>query len=110
MIEELKVIIEMIAGLPHFALWVIAAFWAYKVIVIGSIYGVIRLAITKFHDFLVKPKDVDLDHMCASMNIKKSLILQLSRIPCQFTQLDPMAVNWLKEAIDEKLQKSKPHV
>ena len=110
MIEELKIIIEMIAGLPHFALWVIAAFWAYKVIVIGSIYGVIRLGIVKFHDFLVKPKDVDLDNMCGSMNIKKSLILQLSRVPCQFTQLDPIAVNWLKEAIDEKLQKNKPHV
>lgn len=110
MIEELKVIVEMIADLPSFALWVIAAFWAYKVIVIGSVYGVIRLAINKFHDFLVKPKDVDLDTMCGSINIKKSLILQLSRIPCQYTQLDPNAVNWLKEAIDEKLQRNKPLV
>lgn len=109
MIEELKVIIDMVSKLPNFALWVIAAFWAYKVIVIGSIYGVIRLAINKFHDFLTKPKDVDLDHMCGSMAIKKALILQISRIPCRFTTLDPVALNWLKEAIDEKLQKEFPN-
>lgn len=40
--EELRLLVEMVADLPHMALWVIAAFFAYKVIVVGSIYRVIR--------------------------------------------------------------------
>lgn len=40
--EELRLLVEMVADLPHMALWVVAAFFVYKVIVVGSIYGVIR--------------------------------------------------------------------
>jgi len=50
--DELKLLVDMVANLPSMALWVIAAFWGYKVVVIGSVYGVIRLAIVKLHDWL----------------------------------------------------------
>ena len=54
--DELKLLIEMVANLPQMAIWVLVAFWAYKVVVIGSIYGVIRLAIVKLHDWLTTPR------------------------------------------------------
>ena len=40
--EEMKVLIGMVKDLPNAALWVIAALFAYKVCVVGSIYGVLR--------------------------------------------------------------------
>ena len=51
--EELKILVGMVADLPHMALWVIAAFFAYKVIIVGSVFGVIKLGINKAHDALV---------------------------------------------------------
>lgn len=56
--EELKILVEMVASLPQMAIWVLVAFWCYKVVVIGSIFGIIRLAIIKTHDWLTKPKVV----------------------------------------------------
>ena len=59
MLEEFKELVQLLNNLPHLALWVAAGFWAYKVIVIGSIYGLIRFAIDKLHDWLTKPKAVE---------------------------------------------------
>lgn len=56
--EELKVLVGMVAELPSMALWVVAFFFAYKVVVVGSIYGVIRLAIVKLHSVLTKERVV----------------------------------------------------
>ncbi len=56
--EELKELINMVANIPSMALWVIAAFWAYKVIVIGSVYGLIRFGIDKLYSYLTNPKTV----------------------------------------------------
>lgn len=54
--EELKLLIEMVSTLPTMAIWVLVGFFAYKVICVGSIYGVIRLGITKLHDVIVARK------------------------------------------------------
>lgn len=58
MIEALKELVGIIKELPHIAVWILAGLLFYKVAVIGSIYGVIRLAIEKWHDYLIKPKEV----------------------------------------------------
>lgn len=58
MLEEVKELVQLINSLPHLALWVMAGFWVYKVVMIGSIYGLIHFAIDKMHDWLVKPKTV----------------------------------------------------
>lgn len=54
----------MVADLPQMALWVLIGFFIYKVIIIGSIYGVIRFVTTKLHDYLVtrknKVKEIDI--------------------------------------------------
>ena len=55
--EELKILVEMVAGLPTMAIWVLIGFFIYKVCVVGSIFGVLRLLILKAHDWLKTPKD-----------------------------------------------------
>lgn len=54
--EELKILVEMVAGLPSLALWVVAFFFIYKVSVIGSIYGVIRFVTQRLYDWSVSGK------------------------------------------------------
>ena len=46
--EELKAIFTIIKDLPNLAIWVFVIIYAYKVAVLGSIYGVIRYVVNKF--------------------------------------------------------------
>lgn len=54
--EELKVLIGMVSDLPQMAIWVLVGFFAYKVVVIGSVFGLIKLFIVKFHSWAITPK------------------------------------------------------
>ena len=80
--EELKVIIDMIASLPQLALWVLVGFWAYKVIVIGSIYGTVKFIAQKVYEVLSKPKRVELTFkgMVVNEDVGNYLVGQISRI------------------------------
>lgn len=51
--DEIKELINSIAHLPQLTVWILCGFLVYKIVVIGSIYGVIRFAIDKFHDWAV---------------------------------------------------------
>lgn len=111
--EELKMLVDMVAKLPAMALWVLVGFWAYKVIVVGSVYGVIRLAINKLHSALTK-QDVQvrlmLDGECIS-GTKEGLMAQLGRIKTRkegawcSSYIHQSDVDWLREAISEKLER-----
>lgn len=57
--EELKMLIEMVAALPAMAIWVLVGFFAYKTVIIGSIYSVIRTGMTLLHSWATKPKQVE---------------------------------------------------
>lgn len=115
--EELKLLTEMVAGLPSMALWVIALFFAYKVVCVGSIYGVIRFCVEKWylykitpkHELIVKELRPTIDGMCIKAETE-SFIAQLNRIRgkgCGFDTeyIHKQSVNWLREAIDEKIVK-----
>lgn len=107
--DELKQIVEMIANLPQMALWVIAGFWAYKVIIIGSIYGVIRLAINKAHDWAVAPrheyKEVRpmVDKITISGTVDE-LMSELQRLKGVGSYIHSSDVAWLRAAISEKFE------
>ena len=49
--EELKLLVESIANLPDLAIWVIAMYFFFKLAIVGSIFGVIRLSIVKAYDY-----------------------------------------------------------
>lgn len=40
--ETFKLLTEMVKDLPDMAIWVIIIFFAYKVVIVGSLYGLIR--------------------------------------------------------------------
>lgn len=126
--EELKLLVTMVADLPSMALWVIAFFFAYKTIIIGSIYGVIRLGIVKLHDVLVTRKTIiqeiiledKLRGICiTSDQTLNLLLLQLQRIKGKNTGIyrdEPhsgsifiheRSVDWLREAINDKEAKDR---
>ena len=48
--EELKLLVESIAGLPDLAIWVVAMYFFFKLAIVGSIFGVARLFINKVHN------------------------------------------------------------
>lgn len=108
--DELKLLIEMVANLPQMALWVLVSFWAYKVVVIGSIYGAIRLAIVKLHDWLTTPKKVEMkiggnliDEATAA-----ALNAQIARIKDgAYSHIRMSDVQKLREALDAKFKESK---
>jgi hypothetical protein len=113
--DELKLLIEMVAKLPSMALWVLVGFWAYKVICIGSIYGVIRLAIVKTHDWLANPKSKEIRPLIDGLVIsgcKDELLNEIKRLrnrgySSNSEYVHGSDVAWLREAIDEKIAKSK---
>lgn len=118
--EELKMLVEMVAKLPQMALWVAIGFWAYKVVVVGSVYGVIRFVAFKAHDYLVQRKVIPpevkrievramLDGLCIGSEVEP-LMAQLRRIVGKNVGIDTQyihrgSVAWLREAIDDKITK-----
>lgn len=115
--EELQTIVDMVAKLPHTALWVLAGFWAYKVVVIGSIYGVIRFVVEKLHSWATTPKHEllqvrpMLDKLCITGEVTY-LIEQIMRVAGKGVSIDSpylhhSCIDWLREAIDEKMAREK---
>lgn len=117
--EELKLLVTMVADLPSMALWVIAFFFGYKTIIIGSIYGVIRLGIVKLHDVLIqqRTKGVNLKDSLTGMVIlnemvKDDLIWQINRVRGKGLNIESKyiherSVDWLREAINDKEDKER---
>ena len=121
--EELKLLVGMVADLPSMALWVIAFFFAYKVAIIGSVYGVIRFVAGRLFDWLLAkkaepPREVEykeirpmLDGMCIKAETEY-LIAQLHRLRgkglnIQSEYIHRQSIDWLRSAIDEKIEREK---
>lgn len=54
--DELKLLVETVANLPHIMVWVLCGYLVYKIAVIGSIYGLIRFGIEKLHSAYIERK------------------------------------------------------
>lgn len=117
MLDELKLLIEAIAGLPSLMIWVLVGFLAYKLAVVGSIYGVIRFVADHLFDYLKtkKTREVEykeirpmLDGICIKAETER-LIAQLHRIRgkglnIQSDYIHSSSVDWLRDAIDKKIE------
>jgi hypothetical protein len=114
--EELKLLIGMVADLPTLAVWVLAGYLLYKVAIIGSIYGVIRLAIAKLHDWAIQKQKrgeeitLTLDGMQFDSTASRTqLLTQLQRLcfigrPAEHGSgkiYSEYGVKYLREAIDK---------
>jgi len=117
--EVLKELMEVVKDMPDMALWVLVGFAAYKLFVVGSIYGIIRLIIVKAHSIMTKEqivkKEITLDGMCiTSDGTEKRLIAQIDRLRSCRKDFNPASkyihsgdVDWLQQAIDEKKEKDR---
>lgn len=99
--NELKLLIELVATLPAMAIWVLVGFYAYKVVVIGSIYGLLRFLIDKTHSWLTAPKvtELKLGGMTLNEDVAGALVGQLHRLRST-TYIHASDVEKLKKAID----------
>lgn len=95
------------------ALWVLAGFWVYKVVVIGSIYGLIKFIVTKLHSWLTMPKNelVNVRRMLdkhAMADCVDDLIVEIKRAKrATGNFIHDSDVAWLRDAISEKIAREK---
>ena len=55
--DDLKILIDTLANMPSLAIWVVAMYFFFKIAVVGSIFGIIRVAIMKLHDWAKTKKE-----------------------------------------------------
>lgn len=84
---ELETLIKMINSLPTMALWVLIGFWAYKVIIIGSIYGVIKFTVNVLYQAWQRRIEVKLAEVRASERVDITPTLDGMTITGQLSHL-----------------------
>ena len=114
--DELKLLVELVKDLPTMAIWVLVGFYSYKVIIIGSIFKVITLGITKIHSIIdayinqpiVKDIHYTIENMALNPYCDMKLLEQLHRLVGRTTgakSIGSADIDWLKAAIDNKITK-----
>jgi len=56
MLEIIKEAGAILKDLPDLAIWILVGILFYKVVIVGSIFSVVKLTINKVHDVLTMPK------------------------------------------------------
>ena len=110
--DELKTLIEAVAGLPTLTLWVLVGYLVYKLAIVGSWFAIASLCVDKLHNWLITPKTElvqrqDVLKYLVIENCFESLMIQLHRIRNKGVDnnsdyIHSSDVNWLRDAIDEK--------
>ena len=72
MTEIIKEFGDLLKLIPETAIWIVAGLLLYKVVIVGSVFGVARLLIIKFHDWGVRPKTVK--HTLSLQTVERDLI------------------------------------
>jgi hypothetical protein len=113
--ETLQALATIIKDLPDTAIWIIAIYFFFKMFVVGSIYGVIRLAIMKAHDVLLtkKTQKVDIEATIKGITISNdmdALISQLHRlrgvrVGINSQYIHGSSVDFLRDALDAQFEK-----
>lgn len=110
--EALGLLIEMVKDLPDMALYLVMAYFAYKTLIIGSIYGLIRFIVAKIHAAYVTPrdqiiKDTVFYDTVAKMTLTKEgrdklLTMLRGTVSSKYGHLYGADIDWIEEAIQEK--------
>lgn len=80
--DDLKLLVEMIAHLPSLTVWVLAGYLLYKVAVVGSVFGIIRLLIVKVYEWGTQPRRVEfmLDGLAINDWVASALKVEFARL------------------------------
>lgn len=110
--DELQILVNMVAKLPNMALWVLVGFLVYKLALVGSVYGTIKFAIDKWHSYATNPdrktQVVQVRPILDGITIRTELdylVSQIHRIRGKGLTVDSeyihqASVDWLRKAID----------
>lgn len=108
--EELKMLVEMVSNLPQMAVWVLVGFYVYKVVVVGSIYGVVRFVTVAVKEIMVREKvvrhEAKLGRNLLNSTVEALLVEQIQRIPSSI-YIHTSDVDDLRKAIDIVLENRK---
>lgn len=111
--DELETLVKMVAALPALTVWVLVGYLAYKVVIIGSIYGVIRLAIDRFHNYLTRaphppqPTPLTFGGIVINKDVADALTAQIMRLPSMGGYVHGHDVMTLAKLIDAHLAAKK---
>lgn len=56
--DLLERVIGLVKDVPDMAIWVLAGIFLYKTIIVGSIFGILKLLIVKGHDIFTSDRTV----------------------------------------------------
>jgi hypothetical protein len=119
--DELKLVLDIIKSLPEMAIWALIILYFYKITIVGSIYGVIRYVTGKWYDWAIaKKSEVLLPPKIQQIHFAEifhgvtilgddtlaQLVRQIQRLQKEKGNdelIDRKAINWLRDAIDIKL-------
>lgn len=104
--DDLKLLIGMVTNLPALAVWVLVGYLIYKIVVVSSVYGVIRLVIIKLHDWATKPRAFKVGAKLIDEATAEALNVQIARI-ASTSYIHMIDVQKLREALDNKKEISK---
>ena len=119
MIEELKLVLETIGDLGTSAVWLAIGFIGFKLIMYlsttGAVVYLIKMSIEKLHNYLTSPSvvdDVKIKRMVINGSVYSGIIRCLEDVRARresngseyFHSSD---VEWLKKAIEEKINPKK---
>lgn len=116
--ELLSAVTKALAESPDIAVWVLAIIYLYKTLIVGSVYGVIRFSVAKFHDVMVNPKrqitdssadikgllvESGADRLVTALKLLHEVRTKLAKVgEYRSTYLHRDDVEWLIAAIQEK--------
>ena len=115
----LDAVLKLITAIPNAAIWIFLIFYVFKVVCIGSIYGVLRLAILSTKECILQKTTrilkSPLADLCDSDITASELECVLKAImgrnvPLRATndKLHPEDIKWMKEMLDKAMsEKSK---
>lgn len=86
-------------------MWVLVGYLIYKVAVIGSIYGVIRLLICKMHDWKTQPVKFQIGSKVIDAATAEALQVQIQRLSTVGNYIHMSDVVNLRQALDAHLVK-----
>lgn len=117
--DELETLVKMVAALPTLTVWVLVGYLVYKVAIIGSIYGVIRLAIERLYGYLTRaphplpplpvppPVPLTFGGIVINKDVADALVHQVMRLPSTGGYIHAHDVTNLARLIDAHLAAKK---
>ena len=109
--ELLTMIIELVKAVPEMAIWVLVIIYGYKIAIAGTVYGCIKFTVkTACKCIVEKSRTEDVTYLIDDIECysKGGLMSQLQRLADMRSgtgRIHDTDVNWLKGAIDEKLER-----